>query len=123
MMSDVIRLTGLRFDGIHGVHEHERLKAQPFLVDVALWLDTSTAGRSDDLADTVDYSAVVRDVADVITGPARNLIETLAEDIARRLLARYAFGRIDVTVHKPAAEVGVDCVDISVTITRERPDA
>lgn len=122
-MSDVIRLTGLRFESVHGVHDHERHRAQPFLVDVALWLDTRKAGLSDSLADTIDYSTVVHEVASVIAGPARNLIETLAEDIARRILVSTSARQIDVTVHKPAAELGVEFGDVSVTITREGTEA
>lgn len=120
-MSDVIRLTGLKFDGRHGVHDHERESDQPFVVDVTLRLNTLRAGTTDALEDTVDYSAVARDVGAVVAGPSRNLIETLAEQIAQRILSAYPIDSIEVTVHKPAAQLGIAFSDVSVTISRSGP--
>ena len=57
-MSDRIVLHDMRFRGRDGVEEAERREAQPFGVDVEIVRDLGPAGRSDDLARTVDYGAV-----------------------------------------------------------------
>ncbi|HEY3811318.1 MAG TPA: dihydroneopterin aldolase, partial [Acidimicrobiales bacterium] len=66
---DRILLRGLHLVGTHGVLPEERERAQPFEVDLDLAVDTRAAGRSDALADTVDYGAVAEAAAAVITGP------------------------------------------------------
>lgn len=119
-MNDTIRITGIRATGFHGVYARERERGQEFVVDVSMHTDTSPAARTDDIAHTVDYAAVAADVVALVTGEPVNLIETLAESIARRVLARDFVTAVDVTVHKPQADLGVSVDDVSVTIHHER---
>ena len=119
-MSDMIRITGIRASGFHGVYPRERELGQEFVVDVSMHTDTSPAARTDDIAHTVDYAAVAADVVALVTGEPVNLIETLAERIARRVLARDFVTSVDVTVYKPQADLGVSVDDVSVTIHRQR---
>ena len=86
-MTDTIELRGLRGLGRHGVLEEERLRAQPFEVDLDLEVDLRPAGRSDDLRDTVDYGAVTESVLAIIEGEHCDLLEHLAERIAIAALA------------------------------------
>ncbi|MEV0982914.1 2-amino-4-hydroxy-6-hydroxymethyldihydropteridine diphosphokinase [Brevibacterium sp. NPDC049920] len=115
---DRIRLTGLRAFGHHGVFDHERTDGQEFLVDLEVPGDLSTAGRGDALADTVDYGVLAEEAVAVITGEPFDLIESVAEGIARRCLAHCA--QITVTVHKPQAPIPHAFADVSVTVTRSR---
>ncbi len=120
-MPDTISLIGVRAFGRHGVLEAERRDGQDFVVDVSMGLDASVAGASDDVADTVNYAEVAADVVSIVEGEPRNLIETVATDIADTLLARYALTQqVTVTLHKPQAPVGVPFNDVSVTLTRRR---
>lgn len=119
-MADVIRLTGLRVRAHHGVFAQEREHGQEFVIDIVMHCDTTPAARSDDLAHTVDYARVAREVAAIAAGEAVNLIETLAERIARRVLAQDFVDVVEVTVHKPGADVGASVDDVSVTIHRGR---
>ncbi len=103
-MTDRIALMNMRFEGRHGVLEEERLQAQSFEVDVELSLDLAPAGVSDDLRRTVDYREVFEIVRETIEGPSRQLIESLAETIAARLLANFAtvgVAEVLVRVRKP----------------------
>ena len=79
---DRIELRGLRALGTHGVLPEERERPQPFEVDVDLEVDLLLAGRSDDLADTVDYGTVAEAVVAAVAGPHLDLLEALAERIA-----------------------------------------
>ncbi|MEI6363245.1 MAG: dihydroneopterin aldolase [Actinomycetes bacterium] len=123
-MTDRITIRGIRGTGYHGVFDHERADGQPFSVDVTLSLDTSGAGRSDELAQTVDYGAVANEVHALIVGAPVDLIETLAERIADACLRWPAVDEVAVTVHKPQAPIEVPFDDVEVSITRRRdPDA
>jgi len=117
---DRIALLGVAAVGHHGVLDVERHDGQPFVVDVVLELDLSTAGRSDSLADTVSYAEVAGDVMARITGAPVDLLERLAELIADDVLTRPLVDAVEVTVHKPQAPVGHPFSDVSVQIRRER---
>lgn len=122
-MSDTITITGLRLRGYHGVFEHEKRDGQEFVIDLEIELDLSSAGSTDELQKTLDYSVVVDEVAQRVTGEAVDLIETLAHDIAQLVLNHPQPTAVSVTVHKPQAPVGHPIEDIAVSIRRERGSA
>lgn len=119
-MTDVIALRGLRVFGRHGVLEHERRDGQHFEVDVVLTIDIGPAAASDDVADTVHYGELARELAAVVSGPPVNLIETLAERLAEVCLWHERVLLAQVTVHKPHAPIPLEFSDVAVTITRGR---
>lgn len=116
---DTIRLTGLRGRGSHGVFEHEKRDGQDFVVDIALRAGLRRAGRSDDLADTIDYGALADLAMARITGPSFDLIEALAEAIAADALGLAGVRGVEVTVHKPSAPIPHAFADVAVTVVRE----
>jgi len=122
-VSDTITITGLRLRGYHGVFEHEKRDGQEFIIDLSIELDLSPAGSSDDLQNTLDYSVIVDEVAQRVTGESVDLIETLAHDIAQLVLNHPQPTAVTVTVHKPQAPVGHPIEDIAVSIRRERGSA
>src|ERR671920_2279251 len=87
--TDEILLEGMRFYAYHGVNAEERTLGQRFMVDVVLAVDLRRPGQSDDLADTVSYSAVYKVVREIVEGEPRNLIEAVAEEIAAEILAEF----------------------------------
>lgn len=117
---DRITVTGISAVGHHGVFPYEKRDGQVFVLDVTLGLDLSEAGRSDDLTATVDYGVLASQVSDDITGEPLDLIEALAERVARTCLAHPRVQAVTVTVHKPEAPIPVPFGDTSVTITRVR---
>lgn len=117
---DVITLTGVRARGHHGVLADEKRDGQDFLVDTRLHLDTAWAARDDALARTVNYAEVAEAIAEVVGGPPLDLIETLTERLAQRILSDQVLVRtVEVTVHKPSAPIPVPFTDVAVSITRE----
>ena len=123
--SDEVFLEGLRFYGYHGVNSEERALGQRFVVDVHLAVDLRQAGRSDDLGDTVNYSAVAKRVRAIVEGPPRELIETVGEEIATALLAEHPLARsVTVTLRKPEAALkGIIMDAAGVRIRRSRGGA
>ena len=75
-------MPGLRALGVHGVLPEEKVRAQPFEVNLELSVDLAPAGQSDDLNDTVSYADIIESVERVITHERFELIERLAQRIA-----------------------------------------
>ncbi len=121
-MTDRITVSGISAFGRHGVREAEKTEGQTFVVDVALEVDLAPAGGTDDLGRTVNYADVAAEVVAAVEGEPRDLIETLAEQIAATVLARPRAEAVEVTVHKPQAPVGVPFADVTVTVRRERDE-
>jgi dihydroneopterin aldolase len=88
-MKDRIRLEGIEFHGYHGVPAAEREIGHRYRVSLELELDLRAAGTADDVSLTVDYAAAARAVLEVGTGPSVQLVETLAERMAARLLDEF----------------------------------
>jgi dihydropteroate synthase len=118
---DRIVLTGVRARGHHGVFAHERAAGQQFVADVVLDVGTvSSAAQHDDLARTVDYGVVAQALVEEIEGPPVDLVETVAESMARRCLRFPAVRSVEVTLHKPEAPLSVPFDDVAVRIVRHR---
>ncbi|OBB95959.1 dihydroneopterin aldolase [Mycobacterium sp. 852002-40037_SCH5390672] len=119
-MADRIELRGLRVRGQHGVFDHERANGQDFVVDITVWIDLADATASDELADTYDYAALAQLAADVVAGPARNLIETVGGQIADQVMHDERVHAVEVAVHKPQAPIPQQFADVAVVVRRSR---
>lgn len=120
LVSDRIELRGLKVRGHHGVFEHERQDGQDFYVDITVWLDLRPAAASDDLADTVDYGGLAERAAAIIAGPPRDLIETVAAEIADAVMTDSRVERTEVVLHKPSAPIPLSFADVAVVAHRSR---
>ncbi len=121
MSPDLICVRGLQAYGHHGVLASERRDGQLFLVDLDLGVDMAAAAAGDDLSRTVDYGALAARVRDAVAADPVDLIETLADRLARLVLTDQKVSWVRVTVHKPHAPVPVPVHDVAVTIERSRP--
>jgi 7,8-dihydroneopterin aldolase/epimerase/oxygenase len=121
---DEILLEGMRFYAYHGVNPEEQALGQRFTVDVVLSVDLRQAGQSDELANTVSYSAVYKVVRRIVEGEPRQLIEAVAEEISSTILTEFPpVARVTVTVRKPEVPMKGSMLDAAgVRITRSRAD-
>ena len=117
--ADRILIEGLRVSCVIGVNEHERRAKQEIVIDVALRVDTRSAGMSDDISDTVDYSAMARSIADHAAESRFRLLEALAESVAVVCLADSRVTRVDVRIRKPAALRLADAAGVEITRRRD----
>lgn len=119
--ADVIELRGLRLLGICGVLPEEQDRRQPLEVDLDVIVDLSPAGRSDDLADTIDYGALCDAVADLVGTARVALLEHLAERIAEAVLALSpSASAVEVAVRKLRPPVPHPLATSGVRIRRAR---
>jgi len=120
-MTDRIVLAGMVFLARHGVNDWEKVEDQRFEVDVELELDTAPAAAGDDLALTVDYRGVRETTRRVVEETTLELIESLADRIARELLvADQRVGEVVVRVRKPDVDLGGPLDYAGVEVRRVR---
>lgn len=119
-MSDRVQLTGLTVRGHHGVFDYERRDGQEFTVDICVRFDQRPAATSDDLTDTLDYGELADRAARIVAGPPRNLIETVAGELAADVMTFGLVEAVEVTVHKPSAPIEHGFADVAVTARRTR---
>jgi dihydroneopterin aldolase/D-erythro-7,8-dihydroneopterin triphosphate epimerase len=120
-MSDEIRIDDLLLRTIIGINGEERHDRQEVLISLVLFVDTHTAGRTDDIADTpVNYRTLTKRVITRVEKSKFHLIERLAAEIAGLCLKEPAVERVRVTVAKPGALRFAKSV--GVVIERERID-
>jgi dihydroneopterin aldolase len=119
-MTDRIVLTGMRFEGRHGVSDDERSLPQLLEIDLEAHLDLAEAGRTDDLAATVDYGPLIRTCRAIVEERSFRLLEAIAELIAAEVLADRRIERVVVRVRKLAVPVDADLDHATVEIDRAR---
>jgi len=112
-----ILVTGLEVLGVHGVLPEEQTRAQPFAVDLELEVDLGPAGVSDDLADTIDYGAVIDSTVRVVEQEHYQLLERLAARIGEvcRADARVVAATVTVRKLRPPVAAAVDHVGVRIT--------
>ena len=114
---DRIHIEQLEVHGRVGVPDSERAEPQRLGLNVTLW--PKIAELRDNIANTVNYSAVAECAKEFVNQSDYKLIETLAEEMAAYLLAQFNLCKVAVEVRK---FVLPDANYVSVTAVRE-PEA
>ena len=115
---DTVRIRGLKVEAIVGVHDWERRLPRPVVIDLELATDAARAARSDALKDALDYSAIATATTAFVVAAQPQLIETLAEHLAAKLMKDFGVPWLKLEIHKPGAVPGAQ--DVSVAIERGR---
>lgn len=100
---DKIKINDLSIRTIIGTEEYERETRQEVVVNVTLFTDVTEAGKTDELKKTIDYSKLKKEIYKMAVDSEFQLIESLAEEIARIALAYNGVDRTKVSVQKPSA--------------------
>lgn len=118
---DKILLNQMEFYGYHGVFKEENKLGQRFIVDLQAEVDLAKAGETDDLQFSVNYGQLFFDVKEIVEGKPYQLIEAVAENIAKKLLDSYTLiERITVRIIKPDPPIPGHYKSVAVEITRQR---
>lgn len=84
----IITLEKMEFHAFHGCLEHEKTIGNIFEVSVIMYFDTSEAGETDNLEDTVNYQQVY-DIVKSEMEITSNLIENVAWRIIKALKSHF----------------------------------
>lgn len=109
---DRVFMHDLVLDAEIGVYTHEKGVTQRvrFSVDV----DLLPAGEAlgDDIRNAFDYDIIVKGIKAIVARGHINLVETLAEDVARHCLAHPRASSVKVVIEKLDKEPGAVGVEI-----------
>ncbi len=122
MINNTVFIRGLEFSACHGVHDFEKVTPQRFIFDCDMFCDFTSSWNSDDVQDTVNYSAACNTIAETVNGNSFNLLEKLAYECAAALMDNFPLSGVKLTVNKPDAPVKYkfDSVGVCVELKRER---
>jgi dihydroneopterin aldolase len=106
--TQILTLTGLRFDANLGILEHEKTQPQPIQVDAELNLGNQPLlPRDDDITHVLDYRKVRHIIIQECTLEHMNLLESLIGKLAHRLMQLP--GVLGVRVKIAKLEIFEDC--------------
>jgi dihydroneopterin aldolase len=112
--TQILALTGLRFDANLGILEHEKNAPQPIQVDAELNLGAQPLEpRDDDIRHVLDYRKVRKIIIDECTAEHVNLLESLIGKLAQRLMQLP--GVVGVRVRIAKLEIFDDC-EVSIRV-------
>jgi dihydroneopterin aldolase len=113
---DIVYIKGLRAQAVIGVYDWERHVRQTLVIDLELASDAARAAATDAIADALDYAAISQRVLALVEGSEYQLIESLAEEIARVVMGEFGVRWLRVRVGKPGAVA--DAEDVGIVIER-----
>ena len=117
---DIIQLIGIRCYGYTGYLQEEQVLGQWFEVDLRIWLDLGTAGKSDRIEDTLDYRGIIMAVKEIISTAKFALVEKLADQIITAVLAEDRVQQVELKLHKPSAPIPDFGGRITIELTRQK---
>lgn len=120
---DQILIRDLRFRCVVGIDPEERRDKQDITAQITLDVDLRKAGRTDAIEDTVDYRALKKEVLHMAENSQFQLIEALAESIAKICLMRQQVARAEVVVEKPGALRFARAVAVRIVRAQGNPHA
>ncbi len=117
-MADKIFLQSLEVRCVIGIFDWERKIRQKVLIDLEIPANIRRAAGSDRIQDAIDYKRIAKHIIAFVSKSRFKLIETLAEKLARSILADFPVSEIKLRVSKPGAIRGAK--NVGVEITRQR---
>ncbi len=118
---DKIILKNARFSALVGILDHEMENQQDIFMDLEIRKDTRRAGLSDSIEDAEDYTAIHRELAALIESRHFNLIESIAEEAAARILDIFNPDSVLIRIKKPGAmkQLGVEYAAVEIERYRD----
>ena len=118
---DIVYIQGLRIYTIIGIHDWERTRPQPVVLDLEMGTDIRPAAQTEDITRALDYDAVSKRLIAFVKGSQYQLLETLAEQLAQLLLTEFAVPWLRLRLSKPDAVP--EAQDVGLVIERGvKPD-
>lgn len=117
---DMIRIENLELYAYHGVFPEENEEGQLFIISASIYVDAYRAANEDDLSRSVDYGEVCYFIKQWMDTHTVQLIETVADTLARELMLAYPLiQKMELEVKKPDAPIGLPFEYVSVTVERQ----
>jgi len=117
---DKIFLRQLEVDAVIGIWEWERRIKQTVSIDLEMGTDARAAAAADSVEGTLNYKAVAKRLIAFVGASQFELVESLAEALARIVVTEFEVPWVKVSVAKPGAIRGAR--DVGIRIERTTQD-
>ena len=109
----------IALDASIGILEHERVATQPIHVDAEIEVDVHQPVDDGDIGSVLDYRTLHTAIVTECTNGHVNLLETLTDNVASRLLTAFAETReVTVRITKPSAFA--DSAGVAIEVRKQR---
>ena len=114
-----IVFSSIKLDAFIGILEHERLATQPIHIDAEIDVVVTQNIDDNDISSVLDYRLFHDAIVQECTRGHVNLLETLTDQVAKRLLALFAETRsVKVRITKTSAFS--DCLGVAIEVIMHR---
>ena len=114
-----IIIRNLRLRCLIGINPDEQKEKQDVLINVVIWADLSKALKSDQIADTINYWEVNKNIIHLVEDSKFNLVESVADKIADICLEDKRANRAKVRVEKTKALKSAESVGVEIIKERK----
>jgi len=111
---DIIFLEQVKVQTKLGVPAWERMLPQTIILDIEIGYDLSNACKSDAIADTIDYGAVVGRIRATLTDNSFQLVEALAEHVCQLIITEFGALSVKIKVAKPGILPGLKALGVMI---------
>lgn len=117
---DKLFLRDLRIDTVIGFWDWERRIKQTVSIDLEVATDARIAAGTDSIESGLNYDELAKRLVVFVGGSTFQLVESLAEAVARIAIEEFGAPWVKVSVAKPGAVA--DCREVGIIIERRAPD-
>ena len=111
---DRVFIEDLRIQTVIGVFDWEREITQTVSLNLEMGFDITGAAKTDSIEDTLDYKAVSKRLIQFVENSEYQLVEALAEECARIVLAEFPVNWLRLKLAKPGAVRGSSAVGVII---------
>ena len=111
---DTIFLHGIETHCVIGVWEWEKRITQKIIVDLDMASDIAQSALTDELQDTLNYKAIGEGVIEMLETSRFQLIETMAEEVAKLVMEKFSVSWVKVRVNKGGAVKYITNVGVEI---------
>lgn len=115
---DIIFINQLELETVIGIHDWEREKKQPIILDIEIGCSIVTAAKSDHIDDCIDYFNVCERMKELASRHHFQLVESLIEQISQIILYEFGAQWVKIKLSKPNAVQ--EAQGVGVMIERHR---
>lgn len=100
---DIVYIRDLRIDTIIGIYDWERQVHQTVSLDLEMAADIRQAAATDDIQFALNYKSVAKRLIQFVGDSEFQLVETMAEEVARIVREEFQVPWVKLRLSKPGA--------------------
>lgn len=118
---DTIFIREFRVEAWVGIYEWEKLRAQTVEFEIEIGIPGDSAGKSDDIKDTIHYGHVVERITAELAEKRFQMLEALAEHVAGLITGEFRAPWVRVSVAKLGLIRNVRKVGVTIERGQKAP--